>query len=317
MNTLYTPAAALQLVQRPGAVIGKGGNPHQYLVDGEKYQRVTTILDKTIPKPQLISWATRTGVEKMAEMLYEAPDEIIGMGLDFGGYINILAELAKAEPDRVKDEAADWGTEAHQTIQGYIESGLHSRNTYEAPFVYRPTLDAFYKLQFNLEIRWRATEMIVWSNTLRVAGTVDAVGQLPDGSWILMDWKTGEWKPEWVKKYKSGFFWPEENALQLAAYAAMFTEVTGHPVSQAWVVRFPRNQPEAIPCVHCCNGFVVVKAGVDDYDQEPCPHCEGSGQSPPPGFEARQVANLESTALHYGMLVDHFRWLKQSLWVEA
>jgi len=324
MNNLYLPEYAAQLVQRPGSVVGKGGNPHQYLVDGEKYQRVTTILDATVPKPALIPWATRTGVEKMAQMVYDEWGTYYGE--DNAEYVNKLVAIALAEPDRVKDAAADWGTEAHSWIQLNIEAQLQNAIAPAPIPEYEPTLTVFNLMADNLDIDWMATEMIVWSNTLRVAGTVDAVGQLPDGSWILMDWKTGEWKSEWVKKYKSGFYWPGENALQLAAYSAMFTKVTGHPVSQAWVVRFPRNQPESLPCpeqgrgpyqTNCVHGRYIIDEAGDDYLNEVCPVCNGTGTIPAPGFEARQVANLESAALHYEMLVDHFRWLKQRPWLEA
>jgi len=184
---------------------------------------------------------------------------------------------------------------------------------------YLHAINGFEQLMGSLNIAWRETAMVVWSATLRVAGTVDAVGQLPDGSWILMDWKTGEYRPyKKGKDYYEGFFWPEENALQLAAYAAMFTEVTGNPVAQAWVVRFPRNQPQPVPCSNCDEtGEIEIEAiaGVGCIDG-PCPDC-ANGTVPPPGFSARQVADLESATLHFEMLVDHFRWLGHSPWQEA
>lgn len=345
MNNLYLPEYAAQIVQRPGAVVGKGGNPHQYLVDGAKFQRVTTILDKTVPKPALINWARNVAVDKVRSELIPALSPPLRYYRDVveahenwpdatavpvnTEWLDRIIDVARKEPDRVKVVAADWGTGAHATIQHDIQYQLGTASGHElVPTAYCDTLEVFRTLAVDMGITWRATEMIVWSNTLRVAGTVDAVGQLPDGSWILMDWKTGEYKPEWVKKYKSGFFWPEENALQLAAYAAFFTEVTGHPVSQAWVVRFPRNQPRRIECPACYgNGpassmeLVGIPGADPMYGCDVCAERPGelmtaTGTVPAPGFEARQVANLEATALHYEMLVDHFHWLKQSPWVK-
>lgn len=319
MTSLYLPEHQ-RIILRPGAKVGKGGNPHHYLVDGEKYQRVTTILEKTVPKPGLVYWAKDVGIEKMARLVHENWSDLTRWGYDGRDaqtFLNGLIDQAKAEPDRVKDAAADWGTEVHGYIQQDIEAEIQGNNRQAVvPDVFRASLIAFHYLEAKLDITWWATEMVVWSDTLRVAGTVDAVGQLPDGSWILMDWKTGEYRPEKKgKDYHGGFFWPAENALQLAAYASMFTEVTGHPVASAWIVRYPRNAPEPVPCAetHPETGHLI---GGGIYNDPPCRHCDGSGVVAPPGFSARQVADLGSAALHFDMLVDHARWLAQSPWVK-
>lgn len=286
MNNLYLPKYAAQLVLRPGAKTGKGGNPHQYLIEGEKYQRVTTILDKTIPKPGLVPWARNVALaDAKAALNNFAPLFHFETAEDYNAWVEQVMDHAKDEPDRVKDEAADWGTQAHNYIQSQIEIDIQNLNYWaEAPREWHPVLSAFRKLGVDLQIEWRATEMVVWSPTLRVAGTVDAIGQLPDGSWVIFDWKT------------SNAFYPE-HALQLAAYASFFTEVTSLEVARGYVVRFPKKQPKPVNCFACTHGL--------DHEID----CEQ-----PPVFEARQVRDLESTALHYEMLVEHFRWLAQSPW---
>ena len=224
--TLLPKYASTEVV-KPGTRVGKGGNPHHYLVDGVKHSRVTTILNDTMPKSALVPWATRLGVEKMAQMVFDHP-LIDDESLSHAEYLHYLAELAYSEPEAVKDAAADWGTRAHQAVQAHIDHTIRGE-----PYVPDPemtqTVEGFSAFDQSLNIQWLATELTVWDDDLLGAGTVDGIGWSPTG-WVIADWKTGR-----------GHY--PEMALQLSAYAAMFGRITGETITHGYVVRFPREQP--------------------------------------------------------------------------
>ena len=218
-------------VLRPGARTGKGGNPHHYLVDGIKCSRVTTILNKTIPKPALVHWAKNAALDNARASLLSAPTLT---GVDYTAWVESVIEEARARPDKIKDEAANWGTRAHAVIQQHIDQQLRGVTLTDVAEEMQPTIAAFIAFEASLDIQWRATEMVVWDTEQQVAGSVDAIGYSPKNGWIMCDWKTGK-----------DFY--AEMSLQLSAYAAMFENITGERIKHGYVVRFPKDQPEEGP----------------------------------------------------------------------
>ena len=226
-------------VLRPGARVGKGGNPHHYLVDGIKCRRVTSILERTIPKGRgFNNWLVETGIQKMTSEVFEAEGvyEIDGVECTLADWLNYTTELARVRPDEVRDEAADWGTRAHAVIQQYIDLKIAGMVlTYVAEEM-QPTIRAFSDFEVGLDVTWLATEMVVWDEQRKVAGSVDAIGYSPKG-WVIADWKTSK-----------GHY--PESSLQLSAYAAMFKNITGQRISHGYVVRFPKDRPDEGPAFH-------------------------------------------------------------------
>lgn len=290
-------------VLKPGARTGRGGNPHHYLVDGKKYRRVTTILDQTIPKPSLIYWAKNVALEKVRAELVDlgtlqvGRDEVVNLYPDT---INELIEAARNRPDEVKNEAADWGTGAHQAIQDVIEG----RHAWDVPDIYQPALAAFNAFQAEHAVTWLATEMTVWSDHLEVAGTVDAVGRTKDGL-VVFDWKTSK-----------GLY--HEHALQVSAYAVMLSYLVGEPVARAYVVRFPREQP-----LVDCPGPNSFTSCLDErlLTAHPCTLCgvyEGEpGKVPGPSFEVKEIADIWRGWDRYYDLVRQANYLKSKVWKET
>ncbi len=278
-------------VIKPGGRKGKGGNPHHYLVDGVKHNRVTTILNDTIPKPGLVPWAKNVALDKFADSL----TDWLNQGTIDVTDVPSLKEQARNRPDEIKDEAADWGTRAHETIQQYIE-GLVTVGNILADL--HPTIAAFDNFSDSIGVQWVATEMTVWDDKLLVAGTVDAIGWSPKG-WILADWKTGK------------NFYPEM-ALQLSAYTAMFERITNAPVTEAYVVRFPREQPKRAQCEECAGAGDVWYARAPARQE--CPVCNGNGGIHLPSFEIRKVANLSRGWDRYQELVAQRQYTSDGVW---
>lgn len=73
----------------------------------------------------------------------------------------------------------------------------------------------------------KVVEGQMWSDYLRVAGTVDCIAEY-NGRLAVIDWKTSakEKKKEWVDNY----------FMQAAAYAVMFEEMTSTPIDTLVVI---------------------------------------------------------------------------------
>lgn len=304
------PQYASVKVEKPGSRTGKGGNPHHYLVDEQKFSRCTTVLNDTIPKPGLVPWAKNMALEKVRHTLLEVTSDNLDNGAwdTHPQWVNGIIDAARKRPDEIRDEAAEWGTRAHKAIQEYIDYQIAGEDGYIVGN-WAPTLDAFKGFSDSLGVQWAATEMTVWHDELLVAGTVDAIGYYqapctagiqpcathPNGAtkWVIADWKTGK------------SFYPEM-ALQLSAYAAMFERITGNPVAEAYVVRFPREQPEPVECTKCTG-----KGG-----KEQCPTCNDTYLVQPPSFEVRKVADPGRGWERYQELVAQRQYVSDGVWKE-
>jgi ATP-dependent exoDNAse (exonuclease V) beta subunit len=165
---------------------------------------VSTIL-KVIAKPNLVSWARRTTLDTVRELLRE------------GLSVEAALSLAEVEPERQRDLAAQRGGLVHEAIACALKKGSYAAGE-EDPRV-RAALS--FLTDYNLDCV--AVELMVWSLHHRYAGTIDLVGRQADGVLTLADWKTGG-------------IWPEA-ALQLGAYAIALEEMTGRRVERAYVVR--------------------------------------------------------------------------------
>lgn len=203
--------------------------PQDYLIDGQKYNRVTTAIN-IIARGGLDRWAKGITLEKVEEVLL---DSRVQEGLakmleatsndgptdEYRGWVSRLVGSAAYASDRVRDEAAERGTGIHDQIQTYLE---HGANWLDRPL----TAEAGYALDFLAErqISVERTEMTVWNEALRIAGTCDAIGREPDGSLCIWDWKSS-----------SGPWW--QMALQLGAYSTMIEGLTGELPQEAYIVK--------------------------------------------------------------------------------
>lgn len=131
--------------------------------------------------------------------------------------------VGEEEANRVSGRASSRGTRVHSIIEDY----LNGKDTTEyLPHIrqslvnLQPLLDARIGRIFGLEVP-------LYSKHLKLAGRCDAVAEF-DGVVSIVDWKTSRYPKE--KEKISNYF------CQMTAYAIMFEERTGMPVTNLAVV---------------------------------------------------------------------------------
>ena len=122
--------------------------------------------------------------------------------------------------NKISRQASSRGTSVHQMIEDYVLGEEHKHEI--MPINY----EMFLKLKDVVDNRVGVIKMVegqMISEHLRVAGTVDMIAEF-DGKMSVVDWKTAA--REKSKSRCKNYF------LQESAYAVMFEETTGIPVSQ-------------------------------------------------------------------------------------
>lgn len=158
--------------------------------EGKHYPSITTILGAG-EKPWLTEWRESMGQER-----------------------------ADAEMKR----AADRGTAVHDMVEKYLDNdpdptnGHHIKNVVEFK-----TLRMYLRRINNIVTQ----ESPLWSDTMRVAGRVDCIGEF-DGKLSLIDFKTStnEKKSDQIQDYY----------LQTTAYALMFQELYGIQIDNLVII---------------------------------------------------------------------------------
>ncbi len=199
----------------------RGGR--HYRVEGypEPFPSVTTALS-VINKPALVPWARNTALESVRQALESREGSQVAISRE---WIDTIITEAKARPELVRTEAADFGTQAHVLIDQLIQ-GLGP----DIPPQFAPVVASFNAWRLGAGLEIRLTETMVFSDTHHYAGAMDALATR-EGALVALDWKT------------SNAVYPEY-ALQVAAYAKALEEMTGQPVTEAWAVRFGKTAPE-------------------------------------------------------------------------
>lgn len=133
------------------------------------------------------------------------------------------ARVGEEEANRVGGRAAARGTKVHSIIEDY----LNGKDTTEyLPHIrqslsnVQPILDSRIGRIFGIEVP-------LYSRHLGLAGRCDCIAEF-DGVVSILDWKTSRYPKQ--KEKISGYF------CQMAAYAVMFEERTGIPVTNLAVV---------------------------------------------------------------------------------
>lgn len=179
--------------------------------DGNKYPSVTTMLGFE-EKPWLENWRKMLGDEK-----------------------------AKKETQRT----ADRGTAIHELIEKYLRNEPYPDFTRG----YKPEYIAGFnqlKLRLNKINNIRTQEAQIYSDTLRLAGTVDCVAEY-EGALSIVDFKTSNNNK--TKDMVHDYF------LQCTGYAIMWHERTGEPIEN--IVILMSVERGMVP--------LVFKATIDKY----------------------------------------------------
>ena len=126
--------------------------------------------------------------------------------------------VGEEEANRISTQAATRGTKVHDMIEKYIVGEEFDQDNLIA-------LSNFKDIQPIIDqnlTKIHAVEARLFSKHLGLAGTVDCVG-IWDGKLSIIDWKTS-------KKYKKKE-WCENYFMQASAYAIMWEERTGMPIT--------------------------------------------------------------------------------------
>jgi hypothetical protein len=206
------------------------GRGHAYrvkgdpMVEGMDLPSVTTVLG-VINKPALVGWARNDTLTNVRAALEGRPYPDSARGT-WPVYIEGVLDIAKGLSDATRTSAADYGIEAHDLIQRIIEG-----KSPKIPKAFTATVDAFARWRDENQVVFAAAEQPLYSPSLLVGGTLDIKGYMatPDRTFIA-DIKTGNaiYQEAW---------------LQLCAYAMMHEEMGMGHISEAWVIRLPKEAP--------------------------------------------------------------------------
>ncbi len=134
--------------------IDGGRNGRHYQVEGfsEPFTSVTTVLG-IINKPALVPWARNMALESVKETLYEHLAESVE-----SHWVEDIIEKARRRPDQIRDQAADFGTQAHILIEQIIQ-GLEP----EIPAEMEPVVQSFTAWRQDADLDIQLTETMVYS----------------------------------------------------------------------------------------------------------------------------------------------------------
>ena len=167
------------------------------------------------------------------------------------------ARVGAAEANRISHRASTRGTSVHEIIEKYVNNDPNFKDGY-TPDIIASFLDVKPILDERLT-KVYAQEAPLYSNHLGVAGRVDCVG-IFDGKPSIIDYKTSM-KPkrkDWIKNY----------FMQEAAYAIMWEERTGQPITQLVTIISVDNADPQVFVEHRDNWVRPLRDTIKQYEEE-------------------------------------------------
>ena len=167
------------------------------------------------------------------------------------------ARVGEEEANKISRVASSRGTAVHDMLEKYVDN---DPNFSEG--VMPHILQSFYDVKEQLDTRLSkvyAQEAPLYSKHLGLAGRVDCVG-VWDGKDSIIDYKTSRKlkKKEWVK----GYF------MQCCAYAIMWEERTGIPITQLVVLIAVDNEEPQVFIEHRDNWVKPLFDVIEQYNAE-------------------------------------------------
>ena len=167
------------------------------------------------------------------------------------------ARVGAEEANRISHRASTRGTAVHAIVEKYIDNDENFKDGY-TPDIISSFLDLKPILDDRIG-RVYAQEAPLYSNHLGVAGRVDCVAEF-DGHRSIIDFKTSL-KPkrlDWIKNY----------FMQEAAYAIMWEERTGQPITQLVTIISVDNHEPQIFIEHRDNWVRPLRETIAQYNAE-------------------------------------------------
>ena len=164
--------------------------------------------------------------------------------------------VGEEEATRISTRAANRGTAVHSITERYINNEVDYAEGF-MPNVIQNFTDFKSVLDERLT-NIRAQEVPLYSDHLRLAGRVDCVADF-DGILSIVDFKTSRKlkKKEWI----TGYF------AQEAAYAIMWEERTGEPITQLVTLITVDNEQPQVFIEHRDNWTELLLKTRDEYER--------------------------------------------------
>ena len=135
-------------------------------------------------------------------------------------FVEWRKKIGEEKANQITRQATARGTDFHLICQDYLENKELDRNDYQpaSKFMFHHVKEELDKIN-NIH----AIERTLYSEYLGIAGRVDCIAEY-EGELAIIDFKTsGKIKPEkWIEQY----------FVQETAYACMYYELTGIPVTK-------------------------------------------------------------------------------------
>lgn len=200
---------------------------HCYKLDGRLLSGVTTIIDGTSSKQNLIGWAANMAVDyvKVKRDEWFLND---GNSAGFVVHLDGWLEEARTAYAKKRDKAASKGTDTHQLVEDWINwLILRANGVYDEILpnpVHDPAIQSFATWAYDNKVKFIAAEQRLFSETHGFAGTCDFVAMI-DGKLTIGDLKT----------YPK--MWSADAFIQMGAYSLCWNELTGERPQQSVVVK--------------------------------------------------------------------------------
>ena len=164
------------------------------------------------------------------------------------------ARVGAEEANKISHRASTRGTAVHAIIEKYIDNDENFTEGFMPNII-----DNFKPVKSILDDRIGsvyAQEVALYSDHLGLAGRVDCVAEF-DGKLSIIDFKTSKKlkKKEWIE----GYF------IQETAYAIMWEERTGMPITQLVTIIAVDNEPAQVFKEHRDNWAPKLLETIDEY----------------------------------------------------
>lgn len=167
------------------------------------------------------------------------------------------ARVGEEEANKISTRASGRGTRVHEIIEKYMNNEEDYRDGY-TPDIIQSFLDVRDILDNRIGTVY-AMEAPLYSNHLGVAGRVDCIAEF-DGKLSVIDFKTSM-KPkklDWIKNY----------FMQESAYAIMWEERTGQPITQlVTIISVDDHEPQVF-IEHRDNWVRPLRDTIKQYEEE-------------------------------------------------
>lgn len=178
---------------------------HRYYINGSLKPGVTTMINQTIAKPDLMTWPLNMALKFLREHLGEILTE------------SDLIEAYKAHLKR-QTAGADTGTIVHGLVENILRTGDDTLSYADQAKEVQLAMSAFHAWYAVEKPEVLAIEQVLYSESYDYCGTLDSVFRLSDGKVYLCDLKTTNAS----RSAPDGVY--AENFIQLGFYLLAYEE---------------------------------------------------------------------------------------------